>query len=51
MPIEGITQPDTITISSTLRLRKFSDDCAFALDWYQDQGTLLLVDGKTDPMS
>ena len=49
MPIEGIIQPDTINISSTLRLRKFSDDCAFALDWYQDEETLLLVDGKTDP--
>lgn len=49
MPIEGIMQPDTIDISSTLRLRKFSDDCAFALNWYQDEETLLLVDGKTDP--
>lgn len=48
MPMEGITQPDIIAISSTLRLRKFSDDCAFALDWYQDEETLLLVDGKTD---
>ena len=49
MPMEGIIQPDIITISDTLRLRKFSGDCAFALDWYQDKETLLLVDGKTDP--
>lgn len=49
MPMEGITQPDTIAISRMLQLRKFSDDCAFALDWYQDEETLLLVDGKTDP--
>lgn len=49
MPMEGIIQPDILTISDTLRLRKFSGDCAFALDWYQDKETLLLVDGKTDP--
>lgn len=49
MPIEGIIQPTTIDISSTLRLRKFSGDCAFALEWYQDEETLLLVDGKTVP--
>lgn len=49
MPMEGIIQPTTIDITSTLRLRKFSGDCAFALEWYQDEETLLLVDGKTDP--
>lgn len=49
MTIERMTQPDTIRIGDTLRLRKFSDDCAFALKWYQDEETLLLVDGKTDP--
>lgn len=49
MPIDGMIQPDTIKISSTLRLRKFTDDCAFALKWYQDEETLLLVDGKNDP--
>lgn len=48
MPIDGMIQPDTIKISSTLRLRKFTDDCAFALKWYQDEETLLLVDGKID---
>lgn len=48
MPITGMIQPDTIQISSVLRLRKFTGDCAFALDWYQDEETLWLVDGKTD---
>jgi RimJ/RimL family protein N-acetyltransferase len=45
MPIAGIDQPDTITISSSLRLRKFDGIFDFALAWYQDEDTVYLVDG------
>lgn len=49
MPITGILQPEIIIIDSCLRLRKYTDDCSFALNWYQDEETLLLVDGVTTP--
>ena len=49
MPISGIEQPQIIDIDGNLRLRKYSDDCAFALAWYQDEETLLLVDGAISP--
>lgn len=49
MPIEGVPQPEYIIISETLRLRKYDDDCLFALDWYQDSETLLMVDGVDSP--
>ena len=49
MPIMGIEQPELITIDEHLRLRKYTDDCLFALHWYQDEETLLLVDGVTTP--
>ena len=49
MPISGIEQPEIIEIEEGLRLRKYTDDCAFALEWYQDEETLLLVDGVNAP--
>lgn len=49
MPIPGITQPERIDIDGTLRLRKFDNDYAQALAWYQDPETVRLVDGKADP--
>lgn len=45
MPIENVCQPDIININAELRLRKFDNDYSFALDWYQDEDTLKLVDG------
>ncbi len=49
MAIQGIEQPEYIEIDSTLRLRKWSEPCDFALPWYQDEETLLLVDGANQP--
>lgn len=49
MSIPGIDQPQIIPIDPSLRLRKYTDDCAFALAWYQDAETLLLVDGAAVP--
>lgn len=49
MPIDGFEQPDLIEITPSLRLRRFDGCFSFALPWYQDAGTLMLVDGKTDP--
>lgn len=49
MPIPGITQPERIDIDGTLRLRKFDNDYAQALVWYQDPETVRMVDGREDP--
>jgi len=49
MGIRGIEQPEIINIDRELRLRKYTDDCAFALEWYQDEETLMLVDGVNAP--
>lgn len=49
MAIPGIEQPQKLVIDPTLRLRKVTQDCAFALAWYQDPETLLLVDGDDTP--
>lgn len=49
MPIQGIDQPEILPVDSALRLRRYRGECDFALGWYQDPDTLLLVDGKTDP--
>lgn len=46
MPIPGIAQPDLLEIEYGLRLRRFDGQFAFALPWYQDEETVLLVDGK-----
>ena len=47
--IQGIEQPEIIQIDNTLRLRKYAGLHDFALEWYQDEETVYLVDGKRDP--
>lgn len=49
MAVAGAIQPEYINISPSLRLRKYTDDCLFALDWYQDSETLMMVDGVDSP--
>lgn len=49
MPLSGIPQPDILAIDAALRLKKAGDSFAFALPWYQDPETLMLVDGKAEP--
>lgn len=51
MAIHNIIQPEIIVIDSNIRLRKYSDDCMFALKWYQDIDTVMLVDGVSVPYS
>ena len=47
--IQGIEQPAIIQIDNTLRLRKYDGVHDFALEWYLDEETVYLVDGKRDP--
>ena len=47
--IQGIEQPAIIQIGHALRLRKYDGVHDFALEWYQDEETVYLVDGKRDP--
>ena len=49
--IQGIEQPAIIQIDNTLRLRKYDGVHDFALEWYLDEETVYLVDGKRDPYS
>ncbi len=49
MPILNVEQPEIIQIDETLRLRKFDGIFDFALVWYQDPETLMLVDGAPEP--
>lgn len=49
MPIPGILQPDILPAGDRLRLRKYDGRDTFALSWYQDRETLLLVDGNPEP--
>ncbi|MBR2780887.1 MAG: GNAT family N-acetyltransferase [Eubacteriaceae bacterium] len=49
MPIEGIAQPAIIEIDEELRLRRFDGKYDFAMDWYLDPETTLLVDGDPVP--
>ena len=49
MAIQGIEQPAVIQIDESLRLRKYDGVHDFALEWYQDEETVYLVDGKRDP--
>ena len=46
MPILGVKQPEYILVDDEIRLIKYNGKCEFALKWYQDSETLLLVDGK-----
>ncbi|GAA0689995.1 MULTISPECIES: GNAT family N-acetyltransferase [Clostridium] len=45
MPIKNISQIEVINIDDTLRLRKFDYKYDFALQWYQDEELVRLVDG------
>ena len=45
MAIQGIVQPEIIQINDTLRLRKFDEAYDFALEWYQDEDMVYMVDG------
>lgn len=52
MPINGISQPNIIPISATLRLRNLTltqTNYEIAWPWYQDRETVWLVDGKDEP--
>ena len=49
MGIQGIEQPAIIQVDDTLRLRKYDGVHDFALEWYLDEETVYLVDGKRDP--
>lgn len=51
MAIEGIVQPEIISIDENLRLRKFDGRFDFALQWYQDSELVYLVDGVKAPYS
>lgn len=44
-----IEQPKYIIVNDDIRLRKFDNNFTFALEWYQDEETLMLVDGKNEP--
>ena len=48
MPITGIKQPNIINITKELRLRKYDGIYDFALKWYQDEETLMLVNNSPD---
>lgn len=48
MPIENIVQPELLSISDILRLRKYDGNHDFALSWYLDPETVWLVDGDRD---
>lgn len=47
--IQGIEQPALIQIDESLRLRKYDGVHDVALEWYLDEETVYLVDGKRDP--
>ena len=49
MAIQGIEQPAIIQVDDTLRLRKYDGVHDFSLEWYLDEETVYLVDGKRDP--
>ena len=49
MPIPGIEQPELLPVDEELRLRRYDEEDEFAVAWYQDEETLMLVDGKFQP--
>ncbi len=46
MPVEAIEQPEILSISPTLRLRKYDGVFDFALPWYQDPVVLRMSEGE-----
>lgn len=51
MPINGVLQPDILSVNEKIRLRKYDGNCHFALPWYQDENMVYLVDGKKESYS
>lgn len=49
MPIPNIPQPEILTVSENLRLRKFDGIFEFAFPWYQDPELVWMVDGNRNP--
>lgn len=45
MPIQGITQPEQISVNESIRLRKYDGVHDFALEWYQDPDMIWMIDG------
>ncbi len=45
MPIQGIEQPELISVDETIRLRKYDGMHDFALEWYQDPDMIWMIDG------
>lgn len=45
MSIEGVVQPEELTVDKRIRLRKYDGIFDFALPWYQDEEMVYLVDG------
>ena len=45
MAIQGIEQPEILQIDDSLRLRKYDGVYDFALEWYQDEDMVYMVDG------
>lgn len=51
MPIKGIKQPEFLSVSNTIRLRKFDDKFHFAFPWYQDLDAMYYMDGTREAYS
>lgn len=51
MPIANIPQPELLTVTPALRLRRFENVIPEALEWYRDPETVYLVDGIREPYS
>ncbi len=49
MPIAKIPQPEQLTVTPALRLRRFENVIPEALEWYRDPETVYLVDGIREP--
>ncbi len=49
MPIVNIPQPELLTVTPALRLRRFGSVIPEALEWYRDPETVYLVDGNREP--
>lgn len=49
MPIQGIEQPELISVNENIRLRRYDGIHDFALSWYQDPEVVWLVDGVRTP--
>lgn len=45
MALQGIEQPEIIRIDESLRLRKYDGVYDYALEWYQDEDMVYMVDG------